>query len=122
MNAKEEGIVTALKEISELESEIAKEAMADREYGIATHSMIVTTITAEAAEIIQMQAAELEVLKEQQAKENSTASNIGKRVRLAVADDKVYIIVAEDQERLLIKTISASPALEVNKKEVHFID
>ncbi|MCV5737100.1 hypothetical protein OFN56_34890, partial [Escherichia coli] len=60
----------------------------------------------------------------QQTKENSPATNIGKRVRLAVADDKIYIIVAEskDQEKLLIKEISANPALEANKKEVRFID
>lgn len=122
MNAKEEGIISALKEISELESEIAKEAMDDREYGIATHSMMVTTITADAAEIIEKQAAELEVLKTQQAKENSPTSNIGKRVRLAIADDKIYIVVAEDQEKILVKSISASPALEVNKKEAYFID
>ncbi|EMQ3414444.1 hypothetical protein WE666_005483, partial [Escherichia coli O117:H42] len=73
---------------------------------------------------IEKQAAELEVIRAQQTKENSPATNIGKRVRLAVADDKIYIIVAEskDQEKLLIKEISANPALEANKKEVRFID
>ena len=115
MYAKEEGIIHNLNEIADMQGEVAKEAMANG------HMDTAKTAT-EAAEIIEKQAHELEVLRAQRTKENSPATNIGKRVRLTVADDKVYIIVAEDQEKLLIKTISASPALEVNKKEVHFID
>ncbi|MBS9326771.1 hypothetical protein KEP70_10425 [Escherichia coli] len=122
MYAKEEGIIHNLNEIADMQGEVAKEAMANGHMDTATLSLIIAKTATEAAEIIEKQAHELEVLRAQQTKENSPATNIGKRVRLTVADDKVYIIVAEDQEKLLIKTISASPALEVNKKEVHFID
>lgn len=122
MNAKEEGIIEGLKAMSEVHKDMAEDALEQNKISAAFHALTVSTITAIAAETIEKQAAELEVLKTQPAKENSPASNIGKRVRLAIADDKIYIIVAEDQEKLLIKTISASPALEVNKKEVHFID
>ncbi|EBZ0367940.1 TPA: hypothetical protein OUH03_000223 [Escherichia coli] len=122
MYAKEEGIIHNLNEIADMQGEVAKEAMANGHMDTATLSLIIAKTATEAAEIIEKQAHELEVLRAQRTKENSPATNIGKRVRLTVADDKVYIIVAEDQEKLSIKTISASPALEVNKKEVHFID
>lgn len=124
MYAKEEGIIHNLNEIADMQGEVAKEAMANGHMDTATLSLIIAKIATEAAEIIEKQAAELEVIRAQQTKENSPATNIGKRVRLAVADDKIYIIVAEskDQEKLLIKEISANPALEANKKEVRFID
>ncbi|EFM1889314.1 hypothetical protein M1K99_000920 [Escherichia coli] len=124
MYAKEEGIIHNLNEIADMQGEVAKEAMANGHMDTATLSLIIAKTATEAAEIIKKQAAELEVIRAQQTKENSPAINIGKRVRLAVADDKIYIIVAEskDQEKLLIKEISANPALEANKKEVRFID
>ncbi|EMW2358394.1 hypothetical protein [Escherichia coli] len=124
MYAKEEGIIHNLNEIADMQGEVAKEAMANGHMNTATLSLIIAKTATEAAEIIEKQAAELEVIRAQQTKENSPATNIGKRVRLAVADDKIYIIVAEskDQEKLLIKEISANPALEANKKEVRFID
>ncbi len=124
MYAKEEGIIHNLNEIADMQGEVAKEAMANGHMDTATLSLIIAKTATEAAEIIEKQAAELEVIRAQQTKENSPATNIGKRVRLAVADNKIYIIVAEskDQEKLLIKEISANPALEANKKEVRFID
>ena len=124
MYAKQEGIIHNLNEIADMQGEVAKEAMANGHMDTATLSLIIAKTATEAAEIIEKQAAELEVIRAQQTKENSPATNIGKRVRLAVADDKIYIIVAEskDQEKLLIKEISANPALEANKKEVRFID
>ncbi|TGB75222.1 hypothetical protein [Escherichia sp. E4702] len=124
MYSKEEGIIHNLNEIADMQGEVAKEAMANGHMDTATLSLIIAKTATEAAEIIEKQAAELEVIRAQQTKENSPATNIGKRVRLAVADDKIYIIVAEskDQEKLLIKEISANPALEANKKEVRFID
>ncbi|HBH5163182.1 TPA: hypothetical protein KTQ72_002122 [Escherichia coli] len=124
MYAKEEGIIHNLNEIADMQGEVAKEAMANGHMDTATLSLIIAKTATETAEIIEKQAAELEVIRAQQTKENSPATNIGKRVRLAVADDKIYIIVAEskDQEKLLIKEISANPALEANKKEVRFID
>ncbi|EFM6523540.1 hypothetical protein CAA42_003476 [Escherichia coli] len=124
MYAKQEGIIHNLNEIADMQGEVAKEAIANGHMDTATLSLIIAKTATEAAEIIEKQAAELEVIRAQQTKENSPATNIGKRVRLAVADDKIYIIVAEskDQEKLLIKEISANPALEANKKEVRFID
>ncbi len=41
MNAKEEGIIRALKEISKMESEVAKKAVANNHIDVATHTMIV---------------------------------------------------------------------------------
>ena len=107
MYAKEEGIIHNLNEIAGMQGEVAKEAMANGHMDTATLSLIIAKTATEAAEIIEKQAAELEVIRAQQTKENSPATNIGKRVRLAVADDKIYIIVAEskDQEKLLIKEI-----------------
>lgn len=117
MYAKEEGIIHNLNEIADMQGEVAKEAMANGHMDTATLSLIIAKTATEAAEIIEKQAHELEVLRAQQTKENSPATNIGKRVRLTVADDKVYIIVAEDQEKLLIKTISASPLWKLIKKK-----
>ncbi|EET4667313.1 hypothetical protein FGJ13_001929 [Escherichia coli] len=98
MYAKEEGIIHNLNEIADMQGEVAKEAMANGHMDTATLSLIIAKTATEAAEIIKKQAAELEVIRAQQTKENSPATNIGKRVRLAVADDKIYIIVAELQQ------------------------
>lgn len=53
MHAKEEGIIRALKEISKMESEVAKKAVANAHMDVATHTMIVAKVTAEAAKIIE---------------------------------------------------------------------
>lgn len=52
MHAKEEGIIRALKEISKTENEVAKKAIANNHMDVATHTLIVARVTAEAAEII----------------------------------------------------------------------
>ena len=55
MHAKEEGIIRALKEISKTENEVAKKAIANNHMDVATHTLIVARVTAEAAEIIAKQ-------------------------------------------------------------------
>ncbi len=65
MNAKKEGIIKALKEISKMESEVAKKAVANNHIDVATHTMIVAKVTAEAAKIIEEQGAELTLFKTQ---------------------------------------------------------
>ncbi|EII49115.1 hypothetical protein EC23916_1981, partial [Escherichia coli 2.3916] len=53
MHAKEEGIIRALKEISKMESEVAKKAVANAHMDVAIHTMIAAKVTAEAAKIIE---------------------------------------------------------------------
>lgn len=70
MYAKEEGIIHNLNEIADMQGEVAKEAMANGHMDTATLSLIIAKTATEAAEIIEKQAHELEVLRAQQTKEN----------------------------------------------------
>ncbi|HFL4196962.1 TPA: hypothetical protein ACG30E_004293, partial [Escherichia coli] len=65
MNAKEKGIVTALKNISEAANRAIQDATNAGMIGPATTAMMIARVTAEAAEIIAKQDAELAVLRTQ---------------------------------------------------------
>ncbi|BDW69311.1 hypothetical protein H4H16_000243 [Escherichia coli] len=101
MHAKEEGIIRALKEISKMESEVAKKAVANAHLDVATHTMIVAKVTAEAAEIIAKQNAELAVLRPQPVA-GLDLSNTGRLIYTIGSELQRYTIVAELHGKYLI--------------------
>ncbi|EEZ0392277.1 hypothetical protein DEN68_001773 [Escherichia coli] len=101
MHAKEEGIIRALKEISKTENEVAKKAVANAHMDVATHTLIVARVTAEAAEIIAKQDAELTVLKTQPTT-RLNLSDIGHLIHIIGSELQQYIIIAELQDKYLI--------------------
>ncbi|ELE06944.1 hypothetical protein [Escherichia coli] len=101
MHAKEEGIIRALKEISKTENEVAKKAIANNHMDVATHTLIVARVTAEAAEIIAKQDAELTVLKTQPTT-RLNLSDIGHLIHIIGSELQQYIIIAELQDKYLI--------------------
>ena len=117
MHAKEEGIIRALKEISKTENEVAKKAIANNHMDVATHTLIVARVTAEAAEIIAKQDAELAVLRTQPVT-GLDLSNTGQR----------YTIIAGLQDKYLITPhpIRESEILTnlrlIERSQVAFID
>lgn len=101
MHAKEEGIIRALKEISKTENEVAKKAIANNHMDVATHTLIVARVTAEAAEIIEKQDAELTVLKTQPVT-SLNLSDIGRCIYIIGSKLQQHIILAELQDKYLI--------------------
>ena len=101
MHAKEEGIIRALKEISKTENEVAKKAIANNHMDVATHTLIVARVTAEAAEIIEKQDAELTVLKTQPVT-SPNLSDIGRCIYIIGSKLQQHIILAELQDKYLI--------------------
>lgn len=101
MHAKEEGIIRALKEISKTENEVAKKAVANAHMDVATHTLIVARVTAEAAEIIAKQDAELAVLKTQPVT-SMNLSDIGRCIYIIGSKLQQHIILAELQDKYLI--------------------
>lgn len=102
MNAKEEGIVTALKKISEATGGAAKRAINDGMIEHAFSAMTITTITAEAAETIEKQAAELDFLRAKSAKDAMGNSDIGRRIFIVNTVPQEHIIIAEFSSKYLI--------------------
>ncbi|EFK4081717.1 hypothetical protein EY011_11795 [Shigella flexneri] len=101
MLEKEEGIIKALKEISKTENEVAKKAVANAHMNVATHTLIVARVTAEAAEIIAKQNAELAVLRTQPVT-GLDLSNTGRLIYTIDSELKPYIILAGVQDKYLI--------------------
>ncbi|HAP0342429.1 TPA: hypothetical protein IRR23_003530 [Escherichia coli] len=101
MHAKEEGIIRALKEISKTENEVAKKAIANNHMDVATHTLIVARVTAEAAEIIAKQDAELAVLRTQPVT-GLNLSDIGRCIYIIGSKLQQHIILAELQDKYLI--------------------
>lgn len=93
MHAKEEGIIRALKEISKTENEVAKKAVANAHMDVATHTLIVARVTAEAAEIIAKQDAELAVLRTQPVT-GLDLSNTGRLIYTIGSELQRYTIIA----------------------------
>ncbi|BDW24441.1 TPA: hypothetical protein HJP54_003279 [Escherichia coli] len=101
MNAKEKGIVTALKNISETANRAIQDATNAGMIGPATTAMMITRVTAEAAEIIEKQDAELTVLKTQPTT-RLNLSDIGHLIHIIGSELQQYIIIAELQDKYLI--------------------
>ncbi|PAX78144.1 hypothetical protein [Citrobacter sp. TSA-1] len=102
MNAKEEGIVSTLKKIPEATGEAAKKAINDGMIEHAFSAMTLTTIAAEAAEIIEKQDAELTVLRTQPAICSLNPSDIGRRIFISESVPQEHIIIAELSSKYLI--------------------
>lgn len=101
MHAKEEGIIRALKEISKMESEVAKKAVANAHMDVATHTMIVAKVTAEAAKIIEEQGVELALLKTKPVT-GLDLSDTGRLIYTIGSEPQRYTIIAGLQNKYLI--------------------
>ena len=101
MNAKEKGIVTALKNISKTANRAIQDATNAGMIGPATTAMMIARVTAEAAEIIEKQDAELTVLKTQPTT-RLNLSDIGHLIHVIGSELQQYIIIAELQDKYLI--------------------
>ncbi|HBN0723289.1 TPA: hypothetical protein L1N81_002155 [Escherichia coli] len=101
MNAKEKGIVTALKNISKAANRTVQDATNAGMIGPATTAMMITRVTAEAAEIIEKQDAELTVLKTQPVT-SMNLSDIGRCIYIIGSKLQQHIILAELQDKYLI--------------------
>ncbi|EAB8580994.1 TPA: hypothetical protein SLT37_004279 [Escherichia coli] len=127
MHAKEEGIIRALKEISKMESEVAKKAVANNHIDVATHTMIVAKVTAEAAKIIEEQGAELTLFKTQPVT-GLDLSNTGRLIYTIGSELQRYTIIAGLQDKYLITPhpIRESALLTnlrlIERSQVAFID
>ena len=124
MHAKEEGIIRALKEISKTENEVAKKAIANNHMDVATHTL---RVTAEAAEIIAKQDAELAVLRTQPVT-GLDLSNTGRLIYTIGSEPQRYTIIAGLQDKYLITPypIRESALLTnlhlIERSQVAFID
>ena len=127
MHAKEEGIIRVLKEISKTENEVAKKAVANAHMDVATHALIVARVTAEAAEIIAKQDAELAVLRTQPVT-GLDLSNTGRLIYTIGSELQRYTIIAGLQDKYLITPhpIRESEILTnlrlIERSQVAFID
>ena len=122
MNAKEEGVVTTLKHIAKAASRATEKAFDAGAIESAATAMITHKAAINAAEIIEKQSAELELLRAQPA-HHFTTPNIGRHVRLkAMADSGAHIIVGESKSHFLITAISVNPTVKVSKAEVVFVN
>ncbi|EIR0887604.1 hypothetical protein LWI78_003145 [Escherichia coli] len=127
MHAKEEGIIRALKEISKMESEVAKKAVANAHMDVATHTMIVAKVTAEAAKIIEEQGVELALLKTKPVT-GLDLSDTGLLIYTIGSEPQRYTIIAGLQNKYLITPhpIRESTLLTnlrlIERSQVAFID
>lgn len=127
MNAKEKGIVTALKNISKTANRAIQDATNAGMIGPATTAMMITRVTAEAAEIIEKQDAELTVLKTQPVT-GLDLSNTGRLIYTIGSEPQQYTIIAGLQDKYLITPhpIRESEILTnlrlIERSQVAFID
>ncbi|MEC9713143.1 hypothetical protein RCT60_08885 [Escherichia coli] len=127
MNAKEKGIVTALKNISKTANRAIQDATNAGMIGPATTAMMIARVTAEAAEIIEKQDAELTVLRTQPVT-GLDLSNTGRLIYTIVSEPQQYTIIAGLQDKYLITPhpIRESEILTnlrlIERSQVAFID
>ena len=127
MNAKEKGIVTALKNISKTANKAIQDATNAGMIGPATTAMMIARVTAEAAEIIEKQDAELTVLRTQPVT-GLDLSNTGRLIYTIGSELQRYTIIAGLQDKYLITPhpIRESEILTnlrlIERSQVAFID
>ena len=127
MNAKEKGIITALKNISETANRAIQDATNAGMIGLATTAMMIARVTAEAAEIIEKQDAELTVLRTQSVTELDL-SNTGRLIYTIGSEPQQYTIIVGLQDKYLITPhpIRESEILTnlrlIERSQVAFID
>ncbi|HGD9257966.1 TPA: hypothetical protein ACI7IM_002109 [Escherichia coli] len=127
MNAKEKGIVTALKNISKTANKAIQDATNAGMIGPAITAMMIARVTAEAAEIIEKQDAELTVLRTQPVT-GLDLSNTGRLIYTIGSEPQQYTIIAGLQDKYLITPhpIRESEILTnlrlIERSQVAFID
>ncbi|EHO9336070.1 hypothetical protein KPX56_001702 [Escherichia coli] len=127
MNAKEKGIVTALKNISKTANKAIQDATNAGMIGLATTAMMIARVAAEAAEIIEKQDAELTVLRTQPVT-GLDLSNTGSLIYTIGSEPQQYTIIAGLQDKYLITPhpIRESEILTnlrlIERSQVAFID
>ncbi|EEY4098537.1 hypothetical protein ACNS41_004417 [Escherichia coli] len=127
MNAKEKGIVTALKNISKTANKAIQDATNAGMIGPATTAMMIARVAAEAAEIIEKQDAELTVLRTQPVT-GLDLSNTGRLIYTIGSEPQQYTIIAGLQDKYLITPhpIRESEILTnlrlIERSQVAFID
>ena len=127
MNAKEKGIVTALKNISKAANKAIQDATNAGMIGPATTAMMIARVAAEAAEIIEKQDAELTVLRTQPVT-GLDLSNTGRLIYTIGSEPQQYTIIAGLQDKYLITPhpIRESKILTnlrlIERSQVAFID
>ncbi|ELO2914162.1 TPA: hypothetical protein ACHKF6_001905 [Escherichia coli] len=127
MNAKEKGIVTALKNISKTANRAIQDATNAGMIGTATTAMMIARVTAEAAEIIEKHDAELTVLRTQPVT-GLDLSNTGRLIYTIGSEPQQYTIIAGLQDKYLITPhpIRESEILTnlrlIERSQVAFID
>ncbi|HBA9126848.1 TPA: hypothetical protein J1299_000941 [Escherichia coli] len=127
MNAKEKGIVTALKNISKTANKAIQDATNAGMIGLATTAMMIARVAAEAAEIIEKQDAELTVLRTQPVT-GLDLSNTGRLIYTIGSEPQQYTIIAGLQDKYLITPhpIRESEILTnlrlIERSQVAFID
>ena len=127
MNAKEKGIATALKNISKTANRAIQDATNAGMIGPATTAMMIARVTAEAAEIIEKQDAELTVLRTQPVT-GLDLSNTGRLIYTIGSELQRYTIIAGLQDKYLITPhpIRESALLTnlrlIERSQVAFID
>ncbi|EHW2592402.1 hypothetical protein K3E57_004990, partial [Escherichia coli] len=110
-----------------MESEVAKKAVANNHIDVATHTMIVAKVTAEAAKIIEEQGAELTLFKTQPVT-GLDLSNTGRLIYTIGSEPQRYTIIAGLQDKYLITPypIRESALLTnlhlIERSQVAFID
>ncbi|MEI1461226.1 hypothetical protein QJN63_22420 [Escherichia coli] len=127
MNAKEKGIVTALKNISKTANKAIQDATNAGMIGPIITAMMIARVTAEAAEIIEKQDAELTVLRTQPVT-GLDLSNTGRLIYTIGSEPQQYTIIAGLQDKYLITPhpIRESEILTnlrlIERSQVAFID
>ncbi len=127
MNAKEEGIIDTLKKLSESHDEMAKKAQKDNQYITALCATTIAMVTAEAAEIIAKQDAELTALRTQPVT-GLDLSDTGRLIYTIGSELQRYTIIAGLQDKYLITPypIRESEILTnlrlIERTQVAFID
>ncbi|EIX7350019.1 hypothetical protein ABVX93_002551 [Escherichia coli] len=101
MNTKENRIIDALKQISDDQNGMAGIAKNDNHHMAALYAQTIAAVTAEAAEIIEKQAAELTVLRTQPVT-RLNLSDTGRCIYIIDQEPQQYIILAELQDKYLI--------------------
>lgn len=114
MNAREEGIISTLKDIAKMEDIMAKEAMEDGEHMFTIHALTIAKITTDAAEIIEKQSKEIDELKTRSLMPNKEISDIGRQILIIPHSQLNYIIVAELPTQYLV--------MPAHMKELSFVE
>lgn len=95
-------IIDVLKQISEDQNKMAENARKDNLPMAALYAQTIATVAAEAAGIIEKQAAQLDVLKNTSAKTADVFSNTGRHIYIVGEALLPHIVIAEFSDKYLV--------------------